>query len=269
MILSITINGILGLSMLLATLFCVGNVEDIITFPFPFMAIFKGAAGTAGGTAMSSVVVILLMCALIAFVTTASRMTWSFARDRGLPGWRHLSKVSFIILNPPKSKSLTRQQVTTKSRVPLISIALTTLIALLLALIILGSSLAFNDVLSVTVSSLYLSYLIGNSLLLYRRLSGHIAPYNPTPQGLTNVGANGLTWGAWRIKEPWGTLVNGVGCVYLGVVGFFSFWPTKVNPGVQGMNYSSLMLGGVVLLASWWYWVRARRTYKGPVIEVM
>ncbi|EHK96427.1 putative Choline transport protein [Glarea lozoyensis 74030] len=93
MILSITINGILGLSMLLATLFCLGNVEEVVKFPFPFMAIFQGAAGTLGGTAMSSLVVILLICALIAFVATASRMTWSFARDKGMPGWKQLSKV--------------------------------------------------------------------------------------------------------------------------------------------------------------------------------
>jgi hypothetical protein len=99
MILSITINGILGLAMLLATLFCLGNVEDVITFPFPFMAIFKGAAGTAGGTAMSALVVIMLICALIAFVATASRMTWSFARDRGLPGWKRLSKVSSSVFS--------------------------------------------------------------------------------------------------------------------------------------------------------------------------
>jgi choline transport protein len=155
--------------------------------------------------------------------------------------------------------------------VPLVSIALTTGIALLLALIILGSALAFNDVLSLTVSSLYLSYLIGNSLLLWRRLRGSIGEYNPTNASLIYVARLGyprLTWGIWRIAEPWGTVVNVVGCLYMVVILFFSFWPTTMHPGVAGMNYSSLMLGAVVFMASGYYVVSVKRTYKGPVIEV-
>ena len=96
MLFSIAINGILGLAMMLAVLYCLGNPDDVTSSLYPFMEIFKNAAGTAGGTAMSSVPVVLLILALIAFVATASRMTWSFARDQGLPGWKSLSKVSLV-----------------------------------------------------------------------------------------------------------------------------------------------------------------------------
>ena len=34
------------------------------------------------------------MCVVIGFLATASRMTWSFARDRGMPFYRYISKAS-------------------------------------------------------------------------------------------------------------------------------------------------------------------------------
>jgi choline transport protein len=94
MIFSIGLNGAMGLGMLIAALFCLGDVDTVMTAPFAFMAIFQQAVGSSGGaTAMSAVVTVLMICALISFVATGSRMTWSFARDRGLPGWYYLSKV--------------------------------------------------------------------------------------------------------------------------------------------------------------------------------
>ena len=43
---------------------------------------------------MASLIVGLLLCAVIGFLATASRMTWSFARDRGMPFHRFISKAS-------------------------------------------------------------------------------------------------------------------------------------------------------------------------------
>ena len=47
---------------------------------------------------MASLLVALLWCAVIGFLATASRMTWSFARDRGVPFHRFISLVSKIML---------------------------------------------------------------------------------------------------------------------------------------------------------------------------
>lgn len=56
----------------------------------------------------------LAWCAVIGFLATASRMTWSFARDRGLPFHRFISKVgskSLVsdIRNSDFSTSVNRQ----------------------------------------------------------------------------------------------------------------------------------------------------------------
>lgn len=62
---------------------------------FPFIQIFyNGTQSVAGATAMTALIDGLAWCAVIGFLATASRMTWSFARDRGLPFHRFVSKVS-------------------------------------------------------------------------------------------------------------------------------------------------------------------------------
>ena len=43
---------------------------------------------------MASLIVALLTCVVIGFLATASRMTWSFARDRGMPFHHYISKAS-------------------------------------------------------------------------------------------------------------------------------------------------------------------------------
>ncbi|RAL59845.1 hypothetical protein DID88_000474 [Monilinia fructigena] len=93
---SILLNGALGFGMLLAALFCLGNIEEVSSDPdrLPFMAIFQQAVGSLpGALTMAAIVSLMNICATISFVATASRMTWSFARDRGVPGWQYLSKV--------------------------------------------------------------------------------------------------------------------------------------------------------------------------------
>ena len=97
MIASLLINGVLAFSMLVAVLFCVGDITAALQTPtgYPFIEIFTQAtASKAGATAMTSIITVLAFCAIIAALAGSSRMTWSFARDRGLPGWRYLSKVS-------------------------------------------------------------------------------------------------------------------------------------------------------------------------------
>ena len=102
MTVSIVLNGVLGFGMLLAVLFCLGDIEKVTSTPpiqYPFMAIFLQATDSvSGSTAMAALVIVLSLCATIAFVATSSRMYWSFARDRGLPFANYLSKVCLEFL---------------------------------------------------------------------------------------------------------------------------------------------------------------------------
>ena len=96
MIATIVLNGVLGFAALMAILFCAGNVEDALKSPtgYPFIEIFYQATKSTGGaTAMVCVILALVFFATISLIATASRMTWAFARDDGLPGSKFLSKV--------------------------------------------------------------------------------------------------------------------------------------------------------------------------------
>lgn len=127
--------------------------------------------------------------------------------------------------------------------------------------------MGFNDVVSLTINGIYSAYLIGNGLLLWRRVTGRIRPYNRDNTTLVNISEDTLMWGPTRIPEPFGTVVNAFGCAYLLVLLFFSFWPTAINPTVQTMNMSSLMVGVTIIWSIVYYLVWARKFYTGPVIE--
>ena len=93
---SILLNGCLGFGILMATLFGIGDLNNVLKSPtnFPFVEIFLQATRSIPGTtAMTSIVITLAVSSTIGCVATSSRMTWSFARDRGLPFSKILSKV--------------------------------------------------------------------------------------------------------------------------------------------------------------------------------
>lgn len=98
--LTLVINGCLGFAMIITVLFCTEDIEAALASPtgFPFMEIFLQATrpSVAGAATMVSIITALAMCANVGFLASASRMLWSFARDRGVPGWRILSKVSLF-----------------------------------------------------------------------------------------------------------------------------------------------------------------------------
>lgn len=98
---SVGINGALGLSMLIALLFCLGDPSLVATnvlqtpLGFPFIQVFVDATKSVPGTAiMASIILVLGISSTVGLLASSSRMFWSFARDRGLPFWQQISKVS-------------------------------------------------------------------------------------------------------------------------------------------------------------------------------
>lgn len=91
------LNGAMGFAMMVAILFCIGDAEQVLkSFTgFPFIQIlYNGTGSKAGTSVLTSLVIALAWAASIGFTATASRMLWSFARDRGVPFHRILTAVS-------------------------------------------------------------------------------------------------------------------------------------------------------------------------------
>ena len=100
MLTTILLNGSLGLGMLIAVLFSLGNVQNVLSTPtgYPFIEVFAAGAGLAGGTTMTIIVVILGIFSGWSLLAAASRQMWAFARDNGLPLSRLLARVSDHII---------------------------------------------------------------------------------------------------------------------------------------------------------------------------
>ncbi|KAF9890416.1 hypothetical protein FE257_006084 [Aspergillus nanangensis] len=223
--LSVLINGTLGFGMLIATLFCMGNIDQALESPtgYPFMDIYLQATGSVAGTAaMCSIITIMGMCTSVGMLATTSRQLWSFSRDRGVPLWRVWSKV------------------TSTTAIPLYSVILTTVIACLLALINIGSAVAFNALVSMSISGLYLSYMVVAGLLLYRRCTGGISSskHGSGMDTIVNTAGARLVWGPFHLPGIWGILVNAFAIIYMIIAVFFSFWPPMMEVGVQTFNFS-------------------------------
>ena len=100
----IAINGTLGFFMVIAILLRLGDVDAVLAEnpAFPFMAIFHQAVQSrAGAAVMASIVMLLTISANVGFSASTSRICWAFARDKGIPGWRQLSKVRLLISLEP------------------------------------------------------------------------------------------------------------------------------------------------------------------------
>ena len=155
------INGAVGFAMMLAVLYCLGDVTTVLETAtgFPFIQVFADSVGSVvGASVMAAVVLALTWACATGITTTASRMTWSFARDKGLPFSNFIGKV-----NP-------------RTQVPVNAVFVVTGTAALLTLIYIGSDTAFNDVISLTITGFYGSYFLPAAFLLYHRVKGHVLP---------------------------------------------------------------------------------------------
>ncbi|KAF2869233.1 amino acid/polyamine transporter I [Massariosphaeria phaeospora] len=252
----VMINGSLGFAMVLTILFRAGDIDQaIVENPaYPYMAIFKHAVNsTSGAAAMASLIMVLAMSSNVGLLASSSRVFWAFSRDKGLPGWRTLSKIS------------------PRTSIPVYSVTATTVIACILALVNIGSSTAFNGIISIAIAGLFSSYLLVTALLLYRRCTGGVVPANASVEGSSI--ADGATytpiiWGPWRLPGVVGIANNVFACAYLAFVLFFSFWPSYAAVTPKTMNWSILVTGFVAVFSTLYYVVWARKTYNGPIVEV-
>ena len=167
----------------------------------------------------------------------------------------------------------------------MVAIAMVTSISCLLALIYIGSSTVFEDVISLSTSGLYFSYFIPCALLLWRRTTGQIKPYDPLnydeSENTSISQAIGLSiedhgdevvqpllqWGPWYVPGMLGTINNTFACFYTLFVLFWSFWPPATPTTAENMNYSVLVTGVVIGFSIVYYYVWGKTQYRGPLIE--
>ena len=119
----------------------------------------------------------------------------------------------------------------------------------LLGLINIGSSVAFNAIVSLVVAGYFSSYLLPIIVMIFKRYSGEPIPFGP-----------------WTLGR-WGLLINIVAALYTAIAIIFSFFPPSVPVNAQTMNWSCVVYGGTVIFGIIFYVFRGHKIYRGPVID--
>jgi choline transport protein len=204
---------------------------------------------------MTSLILVLMAAAAIGIMATASRLLWSFARDGGVPFSNYISRVSIPC---PFSKTHSQHpynaQVDTRTALPLYSILVSTVVSLLLALINIGSTAAFNAIMSINVAAFFSSYVIPIALLLHKRLRNDPEKDN-------------LRWGPWHMGPILGPFVNVIGLAYTAITMFFSFFPSDYNPTLINMNWSCVLFGASIIFSVGFYIFWGKHSYKWPIVD--
>jgi amino acid transporter len=240
---SIFYSGIGGWILLLAFLFAVHDAD----------AVSKGGGAVAVifSQAMSSswVALVLLIstagqffCA-VACLTSSSRMLFAFSRDRAVPGWRFWS-------------SLSSKRVPAHGVVICAVIAAAITLPALVAVDINGapSPVAFFAVVSIGVVGLYLAFAVP---IYYRLKAGdHFAV------GSWNLGAH------YKWMAP-------IALIEIVITSIIALFPTSLggmpwDPSFEWkyVNYTPLLVGGVLLLL-WIFWhASVKKWFTGPINQV-
>ncbi|KAK5207732.1 hypothetical protein LTR99_010850 [Exophiala xenobiotica] len=233
MIATTVFNGAMGWIILITFSFVLGNLDDVISSPTgqPYIAVFYTATESyAGASVLSALVIFMAIFCNLSITATASRQLWSFARDQGMPlsSW-------FAYVRPGWD-------------VPMNSIVVSWVVSCLLSLINIGSTIALNNITSLSLVAILSSYIASTGLVFWRRLC-HL-PLLPAK---------------FTFSRSVGLFLNGFSMVFLIFAFIFAFFPGSPNPTVQAMNWTSLIYGAVVVFAIVDYYVRARHVYDGPV----
>jgi choline transport protein len=162
-------------------------------------------------------------------VATCSRQLFAFARDNGVPGSAFLSYV-----RPGRD-------------IPVNSVLVSFTISIALAMINIGSPVAFNSIASLGVCSLLSSYTISIACVFLKRW--HREPLLPSRFDLGKAGI-------W---------INGVAIMYLCIAVLFAFFPIAPHPPPELMNWNILIFGVGVNFGLVYFFVWGRKVYVGPV----
>lgn len=138
-----------------------------------------------------------------------------------------------------------------KTHVPVPSVLFTVAITVLLSLINIGSSVAFNAIISLQLMALMATYTISIGSMLWRRTLARTPFYE----------------GRWHLGKK-GVYINAVAFVYCSFLIFWIAWPPANDPTPETMNWAIAMFGGVFLISMIMYIVKGRKDYAGPVTLV-
>ncbi|KAI0137522.1 amino acid permease [Xylariales sp. AK1849] len=223
-----------GFVFLSCLLFCINNLDDVIdSAAGPLLQIFMDATNNkAGSTCLLMFPLVCMLFTTTSIMATSSRMSYAFARDRGLP----FSSV-FAKVHPTLD-------------VPLNALIWTTAWVVIFGCILLGSDSTFSAITAASVVALGVTYAIPPSINCLR--GRKMLPDDR----------------AFKLPEIVGWIFNLVGIAWTILTTVLFVFPPELPVDSQNMNYCIVAFGVILLIAGLTWIFDGRKHYVGPQLDV-
>lgn len=224
-----SIGFITGFAYLVAILYAINDFDALFESAYPIATIYLQATGSPdGAVGLLALIMICIGICICGLHITCGRTLWALARDGATPFPSFLSRV-----HP-------------RLGVPVNATILTAILITILGAIFVGSLTAFNAFVGsfiVLSSSSYVAAILPN--ILTRRKNIEV-------------------YGPFQLKGIWGYIIPAVACSYMIVWFVIYCFPFYLPTDAATMNYASLLWGGFTIFIALWWFLGARRRYKGP-----
>lgn len=195
----------------------------------PYLLLFNNTGSPALSVVLNVILFLLIYAGNITALATCAREVFAFARDKGLPFAKTIGR-----MDP-------------KWNIPFNAVYITSVAVVILSLINLGSTLAFNIIVSLSLLGLLSTYMISIGCVLLKRIKGE-----PLPPARWSLGR-------------YGTAINAFAFLYSAFIIVFSCFPTDLPIDLGSANWAPLVWVAVILISVVWYLVWGNRHYTAPV----
>jgi len=232
---AIGIAGVLGWAINISLAFCMGtDLEGILGSGIgqPMAQIFFNSFGQKGTLGLWSIVVIVQYMMGSSMLLAASRQSFAFARDGALPFSSWLYRMNKF------------------TETPVNTVWWCAFLSMCLGLLVFAGPEAINAVFAISVTALYVAYSIP--------IVCRFAFTNDFKPGPFNLGIFSFPVAATAV-------------LFMAFMGIVFLFPTTPQTDVADMNYTVVVLGGVLFLSVVWYYFPKYggvHWFTGPVANI-
>ncbi|KAJ3096382.1 hypothetical protein HK100_005585 [Physocladia obscura] len=224
-------TGLLGLILNLAFVASSNNINLPGPTALSTVEILFQNIGKNGAIVILVFIILVSNFIGISALQANSRMVFAFARDGGLPFSSFFGKMN------------------SKLNVPVNAVWVIIIISIIMGLLNLASAVAVNAIFSLATIAMDWSYCIP---IVYKIYYCHIT------KELT------FAPGPFTMGPRLGLVINIIAVLWTAFVSSILVLPTVMPATVDNMNYASLITVGTLFLSVVWFYLDARKWYKGP-----
>ncbi|KAF2018121.1 amino acid transporter [Aaosphaeria arxii CBS 175.79] len=226
---SYLVNVVVGVLMLVAMLFNIGPLHRVLNADAPYLILFNNTGSTAMALFLTVYLFVLIVSGNVTGLAATSRVLWAFSRDRGLPFSQWISRLEH------------------SHQVPNRPIYLTATLSGVLCFINMGSTFAFQIIISLTMLGFLSTNMLAVGCLLLKRSKGE-----PLPPARWSLGRYGFA-------------INAFAFLYSGFAIIFACLPATLPVSPRTANWAPLVWVFIMAFATILYVVHGKSSYKPPV----